>query len=288
MFRSSRGQRSGGQIVGVFSTSDIPVFYPDIITTFSYTGANQTLSVPTAGYNFAEYFLIGAAGGRGNDGTTNRAGGAGGGTTGILPVSGGATLTIIVGQGGRSSAVAKTGTYGNGGGTGDCPGFLSGEGGGRTAIQITAGTDAAVAAGGSGACGTKTGVAGGGTNGANASGTGAGQGGTQSAGGAGATGGQQGNGTSGAIRQGGAGAGYAGGGGAGYYGGGGGCNTDGTGGAGGSGSGLAGGSSATSTSGSGSTPALIGDSRYPGGTVGYGNTNSNQAGHGYAWVRLFN
>lgn len=248
-----------------------------IITTFAYTGSDQFLTVPS-GYNNLEYYLIGAAGGRSGIGGTFYPGSAGGGTTGILAVSSG-SIKIIVGQGGRSSTSAQSGNYGGGGGTVASPN-LAGEGGGRSAIQLVSGTDSAVAGGGGGR-GRSDGIrgAGGGTiggSGGNATG------GTQSAGGAGVA-----TGANGSLGQGGLAGIDGGGGGGGFYGGGGSENYSASYGSGAGGSGLAGGTSATTTAGSGSTPALTGDSRYPGGTVGYGNNTTNQAGHGYVYTRLY-
>jgi len=277
MFRHSLGQRSGTRIVSVFSSEDFIV--PDVIQTYSFTGANQDILVP-AGYNSCEYIIWGAAGSRATNITPLR-GGAGGATTGILAVTGGESLIAIVGQGGLSTTASIQSRAGGYGGSGSCSGdgsFFSGRGGGRSAIRRSS-TELATAGGGGGASyntGSEGGV-GGGATGGSAGSTGTSGGGTQSAGGA------SGGGTAGSSLQGGNGVIYGGSGGGGLFGGGGGGNSTG----GGGGSGFAGGTSALTYQGTGATPPLNADPRYPGGGVGTSNTNNDQAGHGFIHLRFF-
>jgi hypothetical protein len=195
--------------------------------TFTYTGSNQTFTVPCGVYSM-NVQLWGAGGACGYWGH----GGGGGYASGTVAVTPGQTLTLIVGQGGQNNPPAPA--YG-GGGTGQNSSQWSGGGGGRSAIQFVAGTDIITAGGGGGGGAywysyTGGGGGGGGTTGGdgvdgyyNFGGAGAGKGGTQAAGGAGGTG--TANGAAGTAYTGGAGgnAYYAGGGGGGgWYGGGGG------------------------------------------------------------------
>jgi hypothetical protein len=225
---------------------------------FAYTGANQTFSVPATTTSITVY-MWGAGGG----GNTNY-GGAGAMVQGVLSVTPGETLTILVGQGGTIDGTTTFGGGGAGAGNmayGGDPGIgysgngfpqNAGSGGGRSAIQ-RGGTDPTndivVAGGGGGGTyfssdrggsATFSGTANPGIGGL------PGLGGTQSAGGAGGGTGQYGQGLSGSrgiggntyntnIFNGG------GGGGGGYYGGGGGGTN------GGDGAGGGGGSSLTST-----------------------------------------
>lgn len=203
--------------------------------TFSYTGANQTFTVPTGITKF-NVKLWGAGGG--GETPNGGFGGAGGYINGILTVPGGTTsLTIIVGQGGVSNA-GNTGTYGGGGGGSTANSNASGSGGGRSAIQL-AGADIVTAGGGGGGTEANYGYSGGGGGGyigltGGGTGTGAGAtGGTQSAGGtSGGCGGAgtQHNGGQGCNTS------NAGGGGGGWWGGGGGGNGNSINGAGGGGS----------------------------------------------------
>ena len=228
--------------------------------TFTYTGSNQTFTVPSTITPASVTLYIWGAGGGGN---TNY-GGAGAMVQGILPVTSGETLTIVVGQGGT---IDGSTTYGGGGagagiygGTvgigytnnGPFPTANAGSGGGRSAIQ-RGGTDPTndivVAGGGGGGtyfssdrggAATFSGTANPGTGGL------PGLGGTQSAGGAGGGTGTYGQGLGGSrgiggntynnnIYNGG------GGGGGGYWGGGGGGTNGGDGAGGGGGSSLTGG-----------------------------------------------
>lgn len=160
---------------------------------YSYTGAPQTFTVP-AGVNLIFVKLWGAGGGSAY-GTGDGPGGGGGFVSGFLAVTPGSNLTVIVGQGGpggtnsgNSSGTATTTSspYGGGGMAGH---GYSGAGGGRSAIQLTTGTDAVTAgAGGGGAKNSKAWGGGGGggligMSGANGQIYNGGSGGTQSTGG---------------------------------------------------------------------------------------------------------
>ena len=171
--------------------------------TFSYSGANQTWTVP-AGVTEVGVRLWGPGGGGSGGSGLKNTGGAGGYVSARLAVTPGDVLTIIVGGRGvfnNSPYTAGGSLYGNvaggfgGGGRGYCVGdnsFCGGSGGGRTAVRNNAGVEVLVAGGGgAGACSTLarkggpggelTGYDGGPTQG---DGTG-GVGGTQTQGGAG-------------------------------------------------------------------------------------------------------
>jgi uncharacterized repeat protein (TIGR02543 family) len=198
-------------------------------TTFNYTGADQSWTVPT-GVTSATFFLIGAGGG----GNYSFGGGGGGFATGTYSVTAGQILKVIVGQGGGGAATAAlTGvsgypgiytplTYGGGGRGGS---FSAGwnstyysAGGGRSAVRLpSATTDLATAGGGGGAAYSQCGYGGGGTTG-----NGGSRGGTQTVGGTGASSGNGYPGTNGAAYLGGDSKDEGGGGGGGFRGGGGG------------------------------------------------------------------
>jgi len=199
-------------------------------TTFSYTGADQTFTVPANVYAVVAY-IWGAGGG----GSAGQPGGAGAFAQVIVPVTPGQAYTIIVGQGGIQTTSA---TYG-GGGLGSIANAWAG--GGRSAIRYS-GADIVTLGAGAGT-GQDTGSTGGVANwsplingGAGYPSTAAqnvaivsGKGGTQTAGGAGGAAagglGTQYNGGAGGLNYGGAGGvspAPTGGGGSGYYGGGGG------------------------------------------------------------------
>lgn len=250
------------------------------VQAFSYTGADQTWTVPAGVTSLT--VKMWAAGGSGINAAMQSTYGAGGGasggyTTGTLAVTPGETLTFIVGQGGKqSSGVA----YGGGGNATNATG---GGGGGRSAIRRSS-TELATAGGGGGGGGSGyNGGAGGGTTGGDAAG-GTGLGGTQSAGGS-----TSGTGSAGTQFQGGASNG-GGAGGGGYYGGGGG-NGSGVVQAGGGGSGYAGGltgaSMSSGTVGNGASsvnPPNTGDADYASG-VGVGGGGSVAGGSGRIVVR---
>jgi hypothetical protein len=199
------------------------------VTAFSYTGANQTYTVP-AGVTSIQVYMWGAGGG----GKNAVYGGAGAMIQGVLTVTPGETLNIVVGGGGPAPTTTLTSAYGGGGAQGIGDGGQSGGGGGRSAIQRggTAVTDDIVVAGAGGG-GTFSAIGGAATFSGTANNGGSttvqGFGGTQSAGGAGGAAGTYGTGTAGSRGQGGsvvnpisASSNDGGGGGAGYYGGGGG------------------------------------------------------------------
>ena len=188
---------------------------PMQIQTFTYTGALQSFVVPATTTSIRVY-IWGAAGG--GDIIPAGIGGAGAMVQGVLSVSGGQTLSILVGGGGQS-----TGAGGFGGG-GNAANEYAG-GGGRSSITIS-GTEVVIAGAGGG--GVQTVGGGIGTFSGNG-GDGSGWDGTSSMGGKGGnangTGGAGGigsayNGVAGNGRLGGVGTDYSSGGGAGYGGGG--------------------------------------------------------------------
>jgi hypothetical protein len=119
-----------------------------------YTGSDQFVTVPL-GVSEVEVKLWGAGGG----GHNTADGGAGGFVSGILAVTPGETLTIVVGQGGQNGESA----YGGGGATDDVGNPARG-GGGRSAIRRSD-TELATAGGGGGAGNMQSGGAGGGKTG---------------------------------------------------------------------------------------------------------------------------
>lgn len=120
---------------------------PGTASTFTYTGAAQTYSVPPR-VTALNVYMWGAGGGGAY--TSGGTGGAGAFVTGSLAVSPEQTLTLVVGGGGTQIPYTNgnftAGAYGGGGGSGR---YGQG-GGGRSAIQFTAGTDAVTAGGGGG------------------------------------------------------------------------------------------------------------------------------------------
>jgi hypothetical protein len=192
---------------------------------FNYTGALQDFLVPATTSSITVY-MWGAGGG--GYFPTQSYGGAGCYLTGTLPVTGGETLRVLVGQAGTIQFPAQTGVatrFGGGGGIistgGNGNAQFNGSGGGRSAIQRSS-VDI-VSAGAGGGCGTQAG-GGNGHNGGTGSWTGTGGngaddkfglGGTQTAGGA-----SQGNGLGGTALVGGRADPWGGGGGGGFFGGG--------------------------------------------------------------------
>jgi uncharacterized protein YjdB len=226
-------------------------------TTFNYTGALQTYTVPT-GITSLTMDVQGAIGGKGYSSISR--GGYGGRTQCALAVTGGQVLNVYVGGSGISNTLAgitSAGGY-NGGASGI---YYAGGGGGGSDIRVagTALSNRVIVAGGGGGgaynYGTANydrGGAGGGLTGeagysgnVNTPGLG-GYGGTQTAGGVGGNYPGYTVGLTGASGVGGSGVNYGAGGGGGYYGGGGG---DWTGGGGGSNYGGIGTSSVTNTQG---------------------------------------
>ena len=195
------------------------VHYPPVSTgsqTFSYTGSQQTFTVPS-GITSITVDMTGGSGGYYGSNTSYY--GKGGRVQATLTVTAGATLYIYVG----GSASGVTGGY-NGGGTTTSTGssWLGSGGGGASDIRSggTALTNRIIVAGGGGGGNRDEGVPGhgGGLTGGDAPGNYGGKGGTQSAGGVGY--GNQVYGPNGSLGQGGDGTTYsAGSGGGGYYGG---------------------------------------------------------------------
>jgi hypothetical protein len=268
---------------------------------FSYTGANQTWTVP-AGVTEVLVRMWGAGGGGGGPGgwTQGYPGGAGGYTTAMVPVSPGDVLTLQVGE--RGAYMFPNGStpgYGGGGGYGGASdNRYAASGGGRTSI-LKNGTEILVAGGGGGG-----GSESGGSSNWNHGGAGGGlvgesgyqyngtpaTGGTQSAGGAGALGGSGGSndGTAGARFNGGRPVvnSYGGGGGGGYYGGGGGAHAASNMGGGGGGSGYIAASAVTwgvTTTGWRNIPPGIDQPDFPSGAA-IGGSISGAGGHGFIYV----
>lgn len=127
-----------------------PTYQVASTTTYSYTGAYQTL---TASTNWTHVFVqMWGAGGAGGLANAGLVGGGGAYVQGYIPVTAGESLTLIVGQGGQYNAAGlpqQSDAQGAGGGSGT----NAGQGGGRTAIQRNF-TDVAVAGAGGAASGT--------------------------------------------------------------------------------------------------------------------------------------
>jgi hypothetical protein len=254
--------------------------------TFTYTGSNQTFTVPS-GLTAITAKMWGAGGG---DYTLTSSGGGGGAyATGIINTTSLSTLLVVVGKGGASVGQNQGGfgsvSYGGGGGTGNV-GF-AGQGGGMAGVFVSSYTQSdalIIAAGGGG--GAPSGAGGtGGLNGGGGGGPNAGAGATQSAGGAGGFFGNQnpyqGTALTGGSAAGGGDSGGGGGGGGGYFGGGAGYNGDPNGNSGGGGGSSWTGhnrvSSATITGASGRTPGNSGDSDR--GSYGLGGVSSTSGEH---------
>ena len=223
---------------GVTAPFKVVTFKPsvDLITaTFSYTGSDQTFTVPL-GKRSIQVYLWGAGGGSGGaDSSATGGGGAGAMVQGLLQVTPGETLTIVVGAGGLG--VGATNVYGGGGKGTNVGAGTAGPGGGRSAIRRS--TNDIVTAGGGGGGSWNTTQGGSATfsgTANNGSGTNpGGKGGSQAAGGAAGTGSTYiSAATAGSQYQGGNSSGFGGGGGGGYYGGGGASSDIGAGGGGGS------------------------------------------------------
>jgi hypothetical protein len=205
--------------------------------TFTPAGASlQEWDVPN-GVGEATFTVNGAGGGSDTYGGNGGAGGSGARVTATLPVTGGESLTLLVGTGGQRVETAQGGPGGyGGGGSGGTGTELGAAGGGGGSFVFRAQTPLIVAGGGGGAAveGLEGGDAGmTGSSGGNYESYSGGEGATQSSPGAGGRGfatGASGTGPTagpGALAQGGAGEGVpakfaGGGGGGGYYGGGGG------------------------------------------------------------------
>lgn len=188
---------------GLFIAPHAPTSSATTEVVFSFTGVNQTWTVP-AGVTTVEISLLGAggAGGRAGGGSTSL-GGGGGVVTGTLTVVPGDTLTIIVGQGGVNDNVREPlnhnyrfGGGGSGAGNDIHGSFAWGSGGGRSAVRSsnalygTAGDVLTAGAGGGGGWDLTTGAGGAGGGLIGSSGgpgftTRGGGGGTQTSGGVG-------------------------------------------------------------------------------------------------------
>jgi hypothetical protein len=205
------------------------------LQTFTFTGANQSWVVP-ANVTQVAVKLWGAGGGSTwtnstTGGTANiGVGGAGGYAYGVLNVTAGETLTMIVGGGGAAGVVGgSTATaFGGGGrGVGGGSGWACAGGGGRSAIRRGT-TELITAAGGGGGGAAQTGGVvnggpGGGLTGLSSTGYAPSTGGTQTTGGIGGGSTGRSNGTQ--FTGAGNGASFTTGGGGGWYGGGSGGNT---------------------------------------------------------------
>lgn len=167
------------------------------IKNFSYTGSQQSDSVPYTGWYKVEVW--GAEGGNGQD-SGSGVGGKGGYTTGIVWLTSGTTLYAYIGQQGikYSSGNYAPATFNGGGGGGQnylcsSSAVRGGSGGGASDIRIGGTTyyERLIVAGGGGGGSARSGInggAGGGTTGTDGGGgTGGGKGGTQTAGGSAGT-----------------------------------------------------------------------------------------------------
>ena len=139
--------------------------------TFTYTGAEQTFTVP-AGTSSVSITAIGAAGGAGQDSTSSGgAGGQGRSVTGIASVSPGETLYVEVGGVGFAGSIGGSGGF-NGGADGSSYHSIRGGGGGGASdvrtISGTLGSRLVVAGGGGGGGGSSSGCTGNGGAGGNA------------------------------------------------------------------------------------------------------------------------
>ena len=279
------------------------------VQTFSYTGSDQTFTVPSGVTSITAYMwgAAGAAGynysGSGGGGRSSNTGGAGGFTTGTISTSAGTVYKLVVGEGGTATDVTAGFTasvYGGGGrGRVHSHAGIGGGGGGYSGIFLTSvshGNSVLIAGGGAGAVGEGTGSNdypgnGGGSTGQdgglnNSSGhnsNGVGHGGTQSAGGAAGAGDAYSN-QPGSALQGGDGGHMGGGGGGGYYGGGAGGHTNGHGSSGsGGGSGYIGHSSVSNGTTTGATDTAYSGTKNPPQTssthyatgIGRGNQGAN-------------
>jgi hypothetical protein len=227
--------RGGDGLVVVTFSSALPAPPPQTVVPFSYTGSNQSWTVP-AGVTEITVKAWGAGGGGGGVGGWHEGfrGGAGGFTTARMSVTPGEVLTVMVGQGGEYRFPnGQSANYGGGGGNAsNSDNQYGASGGGRSAIRRST-TDIVTAGGGggggsranSGPAGSNAGGAGGGNDGERGyqNGNTPSVGGSQIAGGAGASGANA-AGVAGSLYTGGRPGvnSYGGGGGGGYYGGGGG------------------------------------------------------------------
>jgi len=142
-----------------YITTNVPT-----VQTFSYTGSNQTFTVPSGITSFQVYMWgAGGLGGSSNGASTRNggAGGAGGYVAGTISnYSAGQTFSVLVGQGTQtgsgSSAISSYGGGGSGCDNNNGTQGIGGHGGGRSEFSIgggansPAGTRILVAGGGGG------------------------------------------------------------------------------------------------------------------------------------------
>ena len=125
----------------------IVAFSPKV-TVYSYTGGDQSFTVPT-GVQFVEFKLWGAGGTcRSNDPSGPQVGGGEGGfTQSTILTTGGTTFTLIVGQSTYNRGNSLN--YGGGRGSHTDGNMGGGDGGGRSAVRL-GGTEILTAGGGGG------------------------------------------------------------------------------------------------------------------------------------------
>ena len=122
--------------------------------TFVFSGGSQTFTVPAGVVNVTILAAGGQGGlGFGSAGNLGGAGGLGGRTTATVPVTPGASLTVLVGGVGPNgnSVFATAGGFNGGGGSGD-----DGGGGGGASIVLDGATPLVVVGGGGGGGGGDT------------------------------------------------------------------------------------------------------------------------------------
>lgn len=142
-----------------------------ITTVYSFTGTDQTFAVPAGLTKLQTYMWAGAGGGASGEGYTDP-GGAGGYSEGLINISGMSTLVIQVGQGGTYGR--STRPYPAGGLPSVRTSYVSGGGGGRSAIfngSVSFANALVVAGGGGGAAGHGGGATGRGSQGGAGGGT---------------------------------------------------------------------------------------------------------------------
>ena len=230
-FKECSIQTAGAYSLSTKTSTSCPSVNPPIV--YQYSGEEQYYSVPV-GVSQVTMHLWGAGGGGSKWTNTNVYGGAGAYIKGVLQVTAGEVLKLVVGRGGMHGTTDPSSPYGGGGGNAGG----GGTGGGRSAIiqSIVLGSSAQYvevvsvgAGGGAGADAGSTGGCGGRVDGNSGVaedvdgtvGTCMGNGASQSTGGTHVSGCTK-SGGDGSQFLGGLGSQYAGGGGAGYYGGGGG------------------------------------------------------------------
>ena len=155
-FINTAGGRNQLNNVGFTFNQDGDILTPTNKTryAYAYTGSNQSFTVP-AGVNWIYVKLWGAGGGAGRAGgwAYGADGGGGGHTRGLIPVTPGATIYVVVGSGGYTCNSNNT-VYG-GGGTGGstADNQYAGMGGGYCGVfngSVSFTTALAIAGGGGG------------------------------------------------------------------------------------------------------------------------------------------